>query len=96
MKLRLVLYPKTAVLAVMLLLISSVDVGAYVPEVGKSVRPGMRVLEREQRNGYECRMVEFAVAGKERVRAYLLVPDGASRRDRRPAVVMQYHRPPKK
>ena len=72
----------------------------YVPEVGRSVRPGMRVLEREQRDGYECRLVEFAVddssydadgkmvAGKERVRAYLLVPDGASRRDRRPAVVM--------
>ena len=90
----------SAVLAVMLLLISSGDAGAYVPEAGRSVRPGMRVLEREQRDGYECRLVEFAVddsaydvdgmrvTGKERVRAYLLVPDGASRRERRPAVVM--------
>ena len=79
---------------------AALDAGAYVPEVGRSVRPGMRVLEREQRDGYECRLVEFAVddsfydaggkkvVGKERVRAYLLVPDGASRRDRRPAVVM--------
>ena len=79
---------------------AALDAGAYVPEVGRNVRAGMRVLEREQRDGYECRLVEFAVddssydadgkmvAGKERVRAYLLVPDGASRRDRRPAVVM--------
>ena len=79
---------------------AALDAGAYVPEVGRIVRAGMRVLEREQRNGYECRLVEYAVddssydadgkrvAGKERVRAYLLVPDGASRRDRRPAVVM--------
>jgi len=100
MKLRLLLYPKTAVLTALLFLISSVDVGAYMPGTGRVVRPGMRVLEREQRNGYECRLVEYAVddsfydaegnkvRGKERVRAYLLVPDGASRNDRRPAVLM--------
>ena len=61
----------------------------YIPIVGRSVRPELRTLAVEDRNGYECRYVDFAVgrndAGKERIRAYLLVPDGASRY---PAVLM--------
>lgn len=55
----------------------------YVPRAGKSVRPEMSVLAVEDRDGYECRYVEFAVGkddgGKERVRAYLLVPEGGSK-----------------
>lgn len=61
----------------------------YVPRVGKSVRPEMCTLSVEDREGYDCRYVEFAVgkegADKERIRAYLLVPDGGSKC---PAVVM--------
>ena len=61
----------------------------YVPRAGKSVRPEMSVLAVEDRDGYECRYVEFAVGkddgGKERVRAYLLVPEGGSKH---PAVLM--------
>lgn len=61
----------------------------YVPRIGKSVSPEMRTLAIEDRSGYECRYVEFAVgkdgAGKERIRAYLLVPDGGLKC---PAVVM--------
>ena len=61
----------------------------YVPKVGRSVSPQMSTLAVEARDGYECRYVEFAVdrndAGKERIRAYLLVPDGGSRY---PAVLM--------
>lgn len=61
----------------------------YVPRVGMSVRPHMSVLAVEDRDGYECRYVEFSVgkyaAVKERIKAYLLVPDGGSNR---PAVLM--------
>ncbi len=63
----------------------------YVPEVGESVKPRMKVLDVEAREGYECRLVEFSVGEKnagERVKGYLLVPDDASWLDRRPAVVM--------
>ena len=61
----------------------------YTPRVGKSVRPEMSTLAVEDRGGYECRYVEFAVGknsnGKERIRAYLLVPDGDAKH---PAIVM--------
>ena len=61
----------------------------YVPRAGKSVRPEMSVLAVEGRDGYECRYVEFAVGkdadGKERIRAYLLVPEGDAKH---PAVLM--------
>ena len=60
----------------------------YIPEVGRSVKPHMKVVQSEQREGYECRYVEFDVEKGERISAYLLVPDGASRRSRKPAVVM--------
>ncbi len=58
----------------------------YRPYVGKSVKPRMKVLEAERRDGYECRLVELAVGDKwidgkrgERVKGYLLVPHDASR-----------------
>ena len=66
--------------------------GTYVPEVGSSVSPEMRVIATEDRNGYDCRYVEFSVNGveerTERIKAYLLVPEGASRRYKHPAVLM--------
>ena len=68
------------------------DGRSYVPEVGRISRPEMKVLATEQRQGYECRYVEFSVCGseneKERIKAYLLVPDGASKRLKCPAVLM--------
>lgn len=64
----------------------------YVPEVGKSMRPEMTVLATEDRGGFDCNYVEFTVAGidaqAERIKAYLLVPEGASRTRRCPAVLM--------
>ena len=61
----------------------------YIPRVGKSVRPEMSTLAVEDRGGYECRYVEFAVGkdcdGKERIKAYLLVPEGD---EKHPAIVM--------
>lgn len=60
----------------------------YVPEVGESVSPALELLSSEQRDGYECRYIEFSVEDSERIKAYLLVPDKASVKDRCPAVVM--------
>ena len=57
-------------------------------QAGRSVRPAMRVLESEQRDGYTCQLVEYNVSKEERVQSYLLIPDGASRRHRRPALVL--------
>ena len=57
-------------------------------QVGRSVAPRMTVLESEQREGYVCQLVEYNVSRDERVRSYLLVPSGASRRDRRPGLVL--------
>lgn len=64
------------------------DSDLYVPEVGESVNPKMKVIHREKRDGYECRLIEFNVESSERIRAYLLVPDKASRMHKRPAVLM--------
>ena len=78
-----------SVLALILLLWSC---GPYVPEVGRVVRPEMTVLASEVRDGYECRYIEFSVRGikeeKERVKAYLLVPEGAAEGSMCPAVLM--------
>lgn len=64
----------------------------YVPEIGKLVDPEMSVISTEYRGGYECRYVEFYVGQakdiKERIKAYLLVPDNARSSERLPAVVM--------
>ena len=51
-------------------------------------KPRVRLLETERREGYECRLVEYSSSSKECLRTYLLVPDGASRKDRRPALVL--------
>lgn len=60
----------------------------YTPEVGECVRPRMKTLAKEGREGYECRYVEFSVEEEERIKAYLLVPDKASRAEKCPAVLM--------
>lgn len=79
---------------------SGQDGRMYVPDMGRRVQPQMEVLATEYREEYECRLVEFSVdashigeSGRkiratERIRAYLLVPDGASRRSKKPAVIM--------
>ena len=86
---------RNIIISAVILLLSSISASAarvgegdYVPEIGKGVRPEVQVLDKEQRDGYECRMIEFSVEAQERVKAYLLVPDGASRRNRKPAIVM--------
>ena len=60
----------------------------YTPEVGECVRPRLKTLAKEGREGYECRYVEFSVEEEERIKAYLLVPDKASRVEKCPAVLM--------
>ena len=55
---------------------------------GKSVDPQMSVIQTEKREGYECSLVEYNVADGERVRSFLLVPDGAGPQDRRPGLVL--------
>lgn len=60
----------------------------YVPEVGKSVRPKMKILAKEDRGTYECRLVEFSLEKSERAKGYLLVPENASRDRKCPAVLM--------
>lgn len=47
----------------------------------------LSLLASEQREGYSCEQVEYTV-GESRVPAYLLVPDGASADDPRPALVL--------
>lgn len=56
--------------------------------IGASVNPHMTVLESENRDGYVCQLVEYNVAKDERVQAFLLIPDGAGPRDRRPGLVL--------
>ena len=45
--------------------------------LGSGVEARMTVLESEQRDGYECSLIEYNVTETERVRSYLLIPDGA-------------------
>ena len=66
---------------------SGQDGGFYVPDPGKATSSRVRMVHAEQREGYECRLIEYN-ADQERVRAYLLVPDAASFINRCPAVVM--------
>lgn len=54
----------------------------------KAPEPEMRVLESEQRDGYVCQKVEYSTSKTERVSSYLLIPDGVSPRDKRPALVL--------
>lgn len=60
----------------------------YTPEIGDVVKPRMKVLETELRDGYECRFIEFSADEGDRIKAHLLVPDKASRSVKCPAVVM--------
>jgi len=46
------------------------------------------VIEEEQRDGYVCKLVEYNVSPEERVQSYLLIPDGASAQNPRPALVL--------
>lgn len=75
-------------LPVMLKGILMVLLAAGPLQAGRSVRPEMTVLESEQREGYTCQLVEYNVSRDERVRSYLLVPDGAGKSDRRPGLVL--------
>ena len=68
--------------------ILSQSLQAYVPETGSSVRPRMKIIATESRDGYECSYIEFSTQKHERVRAYLLTPHGASRSNKLPAVLM--------
>ena len=61
---------------------------AYVPETGSTVRPQMKILATEDRDGYKCSYLEFSTQKNERIKAYLLVPDEASRFNKLPAVLM--------
>ncbi|MBQ9661464.1 MAG: alpha/beta fold hydrolase [Bacteroidales bacterium] len=55
---------------------------------GRSVPPRMTVLGSEQREGYVCQLIEYNVSPEERVQSYLLIPDGAGPKDRRPGLVL--------
>ena len=75
-----------------LLLLLMMVLQSYTPEVERTVRPEMSSLATEVRNGYVCCLVEYSVRGidgqKERQKGYLLIPEGASRKNKYPAVVM--------
>ena len=60
----------------------------YIPKSGRYVEPSMEILAEETREGYVCRYVEFSSELSERVKAYLLVPDGVTDAERYPAVLM--------
>lgn len=60
----------------------------YVPDAGKTVLPKMTTLATEGRDGYECHLIEFSVERQERINAYLLVPDSASKRHKHPALLL--------
>ena len=48
----------------------------------------MTVLTTEERNGYDCNYITFRTEKDERVKAYLLVPQGVDAGDKCPAVLM--------
>lgn len=50
--------------------------------------PGLCVVESEQREGYVCSLVEYGVGEDERVRSFLLVPDGVSAEAPVPGLVL--------
>lgn len=50
-----------------------------VSAAGSAVRPHLKYLESEQREGYTCHLIEYNVSRSERVQAYLLIPDGGGR-----------------
>ena len=99
MKIRYIFY----IILYLLAVISGVEVNArergYVPDEGRFVRPMMKVLAEEDRDGYVCQLVEYSVDNSfigqdgrpvkdsERIKGYLLVPD-AARKGKCPALVM--------
>ena len=56
--------------------------------LGGFVNPDVKVLESEQRDGYQCQLVEYNVEKGERVQAYLLVPDRIEKGEKRPGLVL--------
>ena len=75
-------------LIIFILTVISQSGRAYIPETGKSVRPDMKILKKETRDGYDCNYIEFSVERKERIKAYLLIPHGASQSSPSPAILM--------
>ena len=71
-----------------LLVICAFTSCAYVPEKGRTCRSEMTVLTTEERNGYDCNYITFRTEKDERVKAYLLVPQGVDAGDKCPAVLM--------
>ena len=61
-----------------LVLAITLTMAAQTVTGGPDAAPEMTVLETEMRDGYSCSLVEYNVSAEERVRSYLLVPDGAS------------------
>lgn len=57
-------------------------------KVQKGPAPELSVIESEQRDGFVCQMVEYSTSKTERVRSFLLIPDGASKKSKRPALVL--------
>ena len=55
---------------------------------GPGTEPDLCVVESEQREGYVCSLVEYGVGEDERVRSFLLVPDGASADSPSPGLVL--------
>lgn len=67
----------------------SIFLAAVLPVLsGSGVPPKTVVLETEQRDGYTCSLVEYNVSEEERVRSYLLVPDGATPESKCPGLVL--------
>src|SRR5262249_14851108 len=58
------------------------------PSPEKPAKLDVRVEETDPLNGYTRQLVSFASEGDDRIRAYLLVPDGLRPTERRPAVVV--------
>ena len=75
-------------LIILILTVISQSGHAYIPETGKSVRPDMKILKKEARDGYDCNYIEFSVERKERIKAYLLIPHGAGQSSPSPAILM--------
>lgn len=59
------------------------------PQTAKASRPcDTTVIAHEQRDGYECLLIEYHVSDTESVRSYLLVPDDATPDTPKPGLVL--------
>ena len=61
---------------------------SYIPAIPDSSDLQLEVIAVQRRNGYECQYVEFSAHDKERIKAYLLVPDSADCAQKAPGLVM--------